>query len=87
MSGETRADALIRELWLEPHPEGGHDRETYRSLMQVQHPIVVELRSALTCIYFLLRAGEASRWHVVESDEVSVACAKITIDARHQLSV
>ena len=29
-------------------------------------------RSALTAIYFLLRAGEHSRWHRVRSDEVWV---------------
>lgn len=70
MPEEARADALIRTLGLEPHPEGGHYRETYRSLMQVQHPTIAEPRNALTCIYFLLRSGEASRWHVVASDEV-----------------
>ena len=67
---DDRAAELIRTLELEPHPEGGHYRELHRS------PAIVEpgdgrgVRAALTTIYFLLRAGEHSRLHRVESDEV-----------------
>lgn len=64
-----RADELIHALALEPHPEGGFYRETFRSAARVvadQRPA----RSALTTIYFLLAAGSFSAWHRVRSDEV-----------------
>lgn len=64
-----RAEALIRELALTPHPEGGFYRETFRSALRVavdDRPS----RSALTTIYFLLAAGSFSAWHRVRSDEV-----------------
>ena len=59
MSGPTRseADALIARLALVPHPEGGHYRETFRDAHS-------------TAIYFLLRAGEASRRHRVDAAEI-----------------
>jgi predicted cupin superfamily sugar epimerase len=52
-----RAEQLIRDLGLRPHPEGGRYLETYRS-------------PAVTTIYFLLVAGEISRWHRVRSEEI-----------------
>jgi predicted cupin superfamily sugar epimerase len=62
-----RAAHLIRELGLQPHPEGGHYRETFRSTTLIAaHG---GQRAALTEIYFLLRRGECSRWHRVRSDE------------------
>lgn len=64
-----RATELIRELRLEPHPEGGYFREVFRSARQVK-PLDERLaRSALTTIYFLLLKGQHSRWHRVASDE------------------
>ena len=47
-----------------PHPEGGHYRETFRDAAGV------EGRAHSTAIYFLLRAGEQSRWHRVDAAEV-----------------
>ncbi len=67
---DPRAEALIRELGLLPHPEGGHYRELYRSPLQVDPPDGRGDRAALTTIYFLLPAAEISRWHRVTSDEV-----------------
>jgi predicted cupin superfamily sugar epimerase len=60
---------VIRRLGLEPHPEGGYYRETFRS------PIVLDLpdgrrRSASTAIHYLLPPGARSAWHRVASDEV-----------------
>jgi predicted cupin superfamily sugar epimerase len=52
---------LIDRLGLAPHPEGGHFRETCRD---------GEGRGHSTAIYFLLKAGEASRWHRVDAAEV-----------------
>lgn len=47
----TAAEVVAR-LGLEPHPEGGWFRETHRD-------------AASTAIYFLLAAGQESRWHRV----------------------
>ena len=56
------ADEIIRHLGMKPHPEGGHYVETFRA--------PGEGRSDGTAIYFLLRAGERSHWHRVDSDEI-----------------
>ena len=52
-----RAEQLIRDLGLQPHPEGGHYAEVHRS-------------AAATSIYFLLASGELSRWHRVRFEEI-----------------
>ena len=67
MTGVSRADELIRTLGLQPHPEGGFYRETFRSAL-VQ-PGARGPRSASTAIWFLLTAGQVSRWHRVLADE------------------
>ena len=56
------ADEIIATLDLAPHPEGGHYRQTW----------VAENdgRATGTCIYFLLKAGEASHWHKVDAAEI-----------------
>jgi len=59
------ADDVIRLLDLQPHPEGGHYRETFRDTAADASG-----RAASTAIYFLLRAGEISRWHRVDAAEV-----------------
>jgi hypothetical protein len=51
------AASLIARLGLKPHPEGGHYIETYRDRPPQGG------RGALTAIYYLLAAGEESRWH------------------------
>lgn len=66
----SRAAELIETLNLEPHPEGGFYRQVYRSPHSVQPDDARDARSALTAIYFLLPAGEKSRWHRVRSDEI-----------------
>jgi hypothetical protein len=60
----SEADRLIALLDLKPHPEGGYFRETFRDAGGV------EGRAHSTAIYFLLRAGEVSRWHRVDAAEV-----------------
>jgi predicted cupin superfamily sugar epimerase len=59
------ADDIIRLLRLAPHPEGGHYRETFRDTRTSEGG-----RAASTAIYFLLRAGEISRWHRVDAVEI-----------------
>jgi predicted cupin superfamily sugar epimerase len=68
----ARAEELIRELRLVEHPEGGHFSEVFRSprLVRAAQPGDATGRSALTTIYFLLVAGEVSRWHRLDADEI-----------------
>ncbi|MGE0393403.1 MAG: GNAT family N-acetyltransferase [Vicinamibacterales bacterium] len=66
----SRAEELIAELGLQPHPEGGWYAEVFRSTSPVQPADGRGVRSALTTIYFLLTAGQTSRLHRVTSDEV-----------------
>lgn len=58
------ADDVIRELALQPHPEGGFFRETFRD-----DGVDADGRAASTAIYFLLKGGELSRWHRVDAAE------------------
>ncbi len=67
MGGADRAAELIRLLDLQPHPEGGHYRETFRSALRQPGPRGE--RAASTAIWFLLEAGQVSRWHRVLADE------------------
>ncbi|MEL6744506.1 MAG: cupin domain-containing protein [Pseudomonadota bacterium] len=54
------AQDLVSMLGLEPHPEGGFYRETFR-----------DADNASTAIYYLLEAGDCSHWHrVIGSSEV-----------------
>ena len=66
----VRAREVLDELGMRPHPEGGHYVEVYRSPQRVQVLGRSVERSAITTIYFLLAAGEFSRWHRVVSDEI-----------------
>jgi len=61
---ELSAAEVIRLLGLKPHPEGGHYRETFRDERTDGG------RAVSTAIYFLLAAGELSRWHRVDAAEV-----------------
>src|SRR5215475_5062247 len=62
---ELAAEEVARLLGLVPHPEGGQYRETFRDAATVGAG-----RAASTAIYFLLRAGERSRWHRVDAADV-----------------
>jgi uncharacterized protein len=65
-----RAQALIADLGLTAHPEGGYYREVHRSAASVKPSDGRPERPALTTIYFLLLQGQISRWHRVLSEEV-----------------
>ena len=58
------AAEVIALLQLQPHPEGGHFRETFRDAPADGG------RGASTAIYFLLRAGQRSHWHRVDAAEI-----------------
>jgi predicted cupin superfamily sugar epimerase len=55
------AQDVIRLLELEPHPEGGHYRQTFRDERTVE-----DGRAASTAIYYLLARGERAHWHRVD---------------------
>lgn len=59
------ADEVIAALGLRPHPEGGHYTETFRD-----SATDAKGRARSTAIYFLLKAGEESRWHRVDAVEI-----------------
>ncbi|OYY91357.1 MAG: cupin [Sphingomonas sp. 28-66-16] len=56
--------ALIAQLGLAPHPEGGWYRETFRQ------PASEGGRGLATAILFLLEAGQRSHWHRVDAAEL-----------------
>ena len=56
------ASDVISLLALQPHPEGGHFRETFRDARAVEGG-----RAASTAIYFLLARGERSHWHRIDA--------------------
>jgi len=58
------ADTVIRALDLQPHPEGGHYRETWRDQPTGGG------RGAGTAIHFLLRDEEVSEWHRIDAAEL-----------------
>ena len=66
------AEFWIERLSLEPHPEGGWYRETYRSEgsygFDASSPFGSP-RSYATSIYYLLERGDRSRLHRIFSDE------------------
>ncbi len=53
------AEEVVAALGLEPHPEGGWFRETFRDAPSTDG------RAASTAIYYLLAAGQTSHWHRV----------------------
>jgi predicted cupin superfamily sugar epimerase len=67
----TRANSIIEQLGLEPHPERGYYRQTYRASLAVTSAAHGAERAASTAIYFLVTAGEPVTYlHRLRSDEV-----------------
>jgi uncharacterized protein len=66
----TSRPQLAEKLDLQPHPEGGWFRETFRSAVTITPDGYAGPRAAATAILFLLHPGESSAWHVVRSDEL-----------------
>ncbi len=61
----TTAADLIQRFRLEPHPEGGWYRQTWRS-----DATMPDGRTAGTSILFLLEACQRSHWHRVDAEEL-----------------
>lgn len=66
-------DAIIQQLNLSPHPEGGYFRETYRSDETIAAGHLPNRyngdRAFSTAIYFLLKGDQFSAFHRLKSDE------------------
>jgi predicted cupin superfamily sugar epimerase len=64
----------IEKLRLEPHPEGGYFRQTYRSDVMIARealpPGFGGARVASTAIYFLIEGENFSAFHRLRSDEL-----------------
>lgn len=64
MSSNHDPKQLISLLGLQPHPEGGFFKETFRDA-----EVPATGRSASTLIYFLLTAGNVSHLHRIDAAE------------------
>lgn len=64
-----KAEHIIEALKLQPHPEGGYFKETYRS----EQELVTEQgekRNVSTAIFYLLTGTDRSHLHRIKSDEL-----------------
>lgn len=70
----NKIEAIIKRLELEPHPEGGYFRETYRSAGEIDASGLGSgfsgKRNYSTCIYFLLTSDSFSAFHRINQDEI-----------------
>lgn len=64
-SRPSEAENIIKSLRLEPHPEGGFYRETFRDKKTDNYGVSVS-----TAIYFLIIENYPTRWHKINSSEV-----------------
>ena len=66
-------DTLIQRHGLEPHPEGGWYKQTYKSTELIAAETLPKRfgasRAFSTAIYFLLEKGNFSAFHRIKSDE------------------
>lgn len=64
---------LIQQYNLQPHPEGGWYKQTYKSSESIRAEALPERfggdRPFSTAIYFLLEKGDFSAFHRIKSDE------------------
>ncbi|MEI7695126.1 MAG: cupin domain-containing protein [Chlorobium sp.] len=68
-----KAEFWIEKLKLQPHPEGGFYRETWRSGGSYpfdEKTLFKGPRSWATSIYYLLRGNDCSKLHRIHSDEL-----------------
>ena len=70
----SEVKALIERFNLEPHPEGGYFKETYRSNGHIESSSLPNEysgeRNYSTCIYFLLTSDTFSAFHRIKQDEI-----------------
>lgn len=67
-------ESLIEKLHLQPHPEGGYFKETYRSNGVIKSDSLNAdyngERNYSTSIYFLLTSDKFSAFHRIKQDEI-----------------
>jgi len=72
-NNHTTAEDIVRLLNLQPHPEGGFYRETYRCEEIIPNESLPDRyaghRVYSTCIYYLLGSDDFSLMHRIKSDE------------------
>lgn len=61
---ESEISELVEKFELQPHPEGGFYKETYRSASRIPGG-----KNVMTVIYFLLRSQDVSKFHRIQGDE------------------
>jgi uncharacterized protein len=68
------AEYWIKKLDLTPHPEGGYYKETFASNDVISTSTLERYRGkprkAYTLIYYLLKSGQVSKFHLLQSDEI-----------------
>jgi predicted cupin superfamily sugar epimerase len=66
--------SIIKKLDLQPHPEGGYFKETYRSDGTISASNLTSefsgKRNFSTSIYYMLISGEFSAFHKINQDEI-----------------
>jgi predicted cupin superfamily sugar epimerase len=73
MKEEQPVEDIVLKNDMQPHPEGGFFKETYRSDTRVhvtQDDGSIIERSAATAIMFLITGSNVSRLHRIKSDEI-----------------
>ena len=68
------AQVIVDRLGLQPHPEGGWYKETWRGPIEG-----TDGRGLGTAILFLLDAGQRSRWHRVDATEIWLFNAGVSV--------
>lgn len=67
------ANALIKKLLLQPHPEGGYFKEVYLSKEKIKIEGLLQRYESPRCfgtsIYYLLEGEQFSAFHRLKSDE------------------
>ena len=67
---QINASYWIKQLGLQPHPEGGFYKEVFRSPQQISRIGSDTLKQACTSIYYLLEGEDYSGFHRIKSDEI-----------------
>lgn len=64
----------VKELGLEPHPEGGYFKEMYRAEGQIPKSVLPDAfkgdRNYATSIFYMLEGEQISTFHRIQSDEL-----------------
>lgn len=67
-----KVEELVQHYHLQPHPEGGYYKETYRSEDKIgsNERVFPNGRNYSTAIYFLIEKNNFSAFHRIKSDEI-----------------